>query len=93
MVFISTDDRPCTVTVAYTGIFIVGTLASLLALATIGRMGFDELIVALSLLPALVIGFRVSRYGARFLDRGYIRPAILIVSGTAAVIIISRHFL
>ena len=30
---------------------------------------------------------------ARLLDRGYIRPAILLVSGTAATITIIRHFL
>ena len=75
------------------GIFIFGTLMALVALALIGRLGLDELIVALSLSPALGIGFFVSRYGARLLDRGYIRPAILCVSGLAAVITIIRYFL
>ena len=75
------------------GIFIFGTLLALLALAMIGRLGLGEMVVALSLLPALIIGFFLSRYSARVLDRGYIRPAILIVSGTAAVVVIVRHFL
>lgn len=75
------------------GIFIFGTVASLLALAVIGRLGLDEIFVALSLLPALFLGFYVSRYSARFLDRGYIRPATIAVSGTAALIVILRYFL
>ena len=75
------------------GIFIFGTLMGLLALAVIGRLGFDEVVVAVCLLPALIIGFLVSRYSARVLDGGYIRPAILFVSGTAAVIAILRYFI
>ena len=43
------------------GIFIFGTLMALLALAAIGRLGLAELVVALSLLPAMGIGFLVSR--------------------------------
>ena len=75
------------------GIFIFGTLMALVALALIGRLGRAELIVALCLSPALAIGFSVSRYGARLLDRGYIRPAIITVSGLAAAITIVRYFL
>ena len=68
-------------------------MMALVALALIGRLGRAELILALSLLPALGVGFLASRYGARLLDRGYIRPAILGVSGLAAVITIVRYFL
>ncbi len=75
------------------GIFIFGTLMALMALALIGRLGLAELLVAWCMVPALGIGFFVSRYSARMLDRGYIRPAILIVSATAATITIIRHFL
>ena len=75
------------------GIFIFGTLMSLTALALVGRLGLVELTLALYLSPALISGFLVSRFSARILDRGYIRPAILALSGTAAVITIIRFFL
>ena len=51
------------------------------------------MILALCSSPALAVGFSVSRYGARLLDRGYIRPAIISVSGLAAVVTIVRYFL
>ncbi len=75
------------------GIFVFGVIAALISLAIVGRLGRDEVVLAISLLPALIIGYWLSKYSARFLDRGYIRPTILIVSGTAAAITILRYIL
>ncbi len=74
------------------GIFIFGTISALIALTFLGRFGRDEMIISLSLLPAILFGFVVSRHSAAFLDRGYIRPTILTVSGIAALITIIEHF-
>lgn len=73
------------------GIFIFGTLMALIGLAAIGRFRLPELVLGLSLTPALFAGFWASRYAARALDRGYIRPAIFGVSGTAALISLVRY--
>ncbi len=75
------------------GIFIFGTVAALVALASVGRFGKNEAVVAMVLSPALLLGFFASRFGARFLDRGYIRPAIVIVSGVAALLTLVRSLL
>lgn len=74
------------------GIFIVGTVAAVTSLALVDRFGTDELIVAVSLMPAILIGFLASKYSAKFLDAGYLKRAILIVSGSAALFILVRFF-
>lgn len=75
------------------GIFIVGTIAAVISLAVVDRFGMPEVIVGASLIPALGIGFIVSKYSARYLDDGYLQRAIITVSGVAAIFIIVRHFL
>lgn len=75
------------------GIFLVGTIAAVVSLAIVDRFGMDELIVSVSLIPAIVVGFIASKFGAKILDAGYLQRAILIVSGSAAVFIIVRHFI
>ena len=61
-------------------IFVVGAIFSLLALSTVGYFGNLELKLALLLLPGIFVGFFLSKYTARILDRGFIRPAILTFS-------------
>lgn len=75
------------------GIFIFGTVVALAALASVGRFGATEMVLALCLMPPLLLGFFVSRFSARRLDGGYIRPAILLVSGAAAVLVLVRALL
>jgi uncharacterized membrane protein YfcA len=73
------------------GIFIAGTASAVIGLILVGRFGFDELMRATVMLPALAVGFGLSRFTARILDRGYIRPAILVVSGIAALLAVIRY--
>ena len=75
------------------GIFIVGTVVAVTSLVLVDRFGTDELIVAVSLMPAIFIGFLASKYSADFLDAGYLKRAILIVSGSAALFILVRFFI
>ncbi len=75
------------------GIFIFGTVIAIVGLVFAGRFGRAEIAIAFSLIPPLLLGFYASRFGAAFLDRGYIRPAILAVSGIAAMITIIRHLI
>jgi uncharacterized membrane protein YfcA len=73
------------------GIFFFGTLSAVTGLAVIGRFGTTEIGLTISMFPALLVGFALSRYTARFLDKGYIRPTILVVSGLAALLAIVRY--
>lgn len=70
--------------------FLIGLVMTLVGLAYAGRFGTDHLMASLLLTPASVIGFLASRPASRFIDRGYARPAILILSTIAAVTLLAR---
>jgi len=71
-------------------IFTVGTMISIAGLWWAGRFGLIELCLGLILMPAVLIGFAVSRHTALWLDRRHIRPAILAVSAASALLILAR---
>ena len=71
-------------------IFVFGTTISLVSLLIIGRFTISGFKLSLVLLPGILAGFWVSRKTAAFLDRGLIRPAILLVSGLAGIIVIIK---
>ena len=62
------------------GFFLVGIGMSLTALVATGSFGVEELRLALLPIPGIAVGFAVSTHGARYLDAGRTRPAILAVS-------------
>ncbi|WP_290648584.1 sulfite exporter TauE/SafE family protein [Aquisalimonas sp.] len=65
--------------------FVPGGVIILTTLALFGRFGLPDLLMGLSLLPAVGVGFWLSGYVAAWLDRAWLRPALLGVSGTAAI--------
>ncbi|NOX89995.1 MAG: sulfite exporter TauE/SafE family protein [Calditrichaeota bacterium] len=69
-------------------IFILGTIIALISLTTIGRFTVADIYRALILIPGVVAGFFLSRRTALFLDRGYLRPVILIITTGAALALI-----
>ncbi len=69
-------------------IFILGTIVALISLAVVGKFTVQDIYRALWLLPGVILGFFFSRRTALFLDRGYLRPAILILTTMAALTII-----
>ena len=69
-------------------IFILGTFVALISLAVVGKFSADDVYRALWLLPGVLLGFFSSRRTALLLDKGYLRPAILIVTTGAALTII-----
>ncbi len=75
------------------GIFIFGTIISLVALAIIGRFGLREIQVTALLLPGVFLGFFLSNRSMKILDRGFIRPAVLITSALSGVVVILRSLL
>lgn len=73
--------------------FAAGSVISMVSLAFIGRFGWDEIIAGLFLLPGIALGFVLSNTCARWLDRGSVRPAVLIGAAAAAVVAILQSLL
>jgi uncharacterized membrane protein YfcA len=74
------------------GVFLIGTLVSLVALAAVGRFGVEEIEAAALILPGVFLGFFLSNLYIEILDRGFIRPLVLIASAVSGIIVILRSF-
>jgi uncharacterized membrane protein YfcA len=72
------------------GYFLASTTFSILALGGVGHFGYEELALALPLLPAVLVGFWVSKWTIPVLDRGYTRPGVLLLSSGAALVVIIK---
>lgn len=75
------------------GFFVLGACLSLVLLAVVGRFGVDQVQRAGILLPGLLIGFAASRRTAPYLDSGYTRPAVLLLSSASAGAVFVRYLL
>jgi uncharacterized membrane protein YfcA len=71
--------------------FVVGTVISLVGLAFAGKFGATELRLTPVLLPGAIVGYALSGRAARILDRGWMRPAILITSFAAGAGVIVKY--
>lgn len=72
------------------GFFVVGSLLSLVALAAFGRFGPRELAWSTGLVPGVLVGFGLSTRTTHVFDRGYTRPAVLLLSAVSALAVIAR---
>jgi len=70
--------------------FTLGTLISLSTLAIVGKVSRAEIHLYLWMFPAFTSGFLLSRYVTKYLDKGYTRWAILIISALSAVFVIGK---
>ena len=70
------------------GFFVVGVSISLVSLALIGRLGQEELKLALILQPGILIGFSASSRAIEWLDGGHTRSAVLTVATVMACVVI-----
>jgi hypothetical protein len=71
--------------------FLVGITMTIVWLAVKGLFGMPEMRLAVALVPAVLSGYLVSHRVARVLDRGYIRPAILILSAAASIAVVLKQ--
>jgi uncharacterized protein len=70
--------------------FVVGVILSLVGLAIAGKVQGWHALFALELLPGLVIGLLASNFAAPFLDKRWLRPAVLIFAAVSAVIVVMK---
>ncbi|HEX6246734.1 MAG TPA: sulfite exporter TauE/SafE family protein [Nocardioidaceae bacterium] len=73
--------------------FILGAGLSLAGLGLVGRLELSTFLLAMSMLPALVIGFVISRHVGRRVPARLIRLGVLTVSGLSAVAVLVRSLL
>ena len=74
------------------GFFLLGTILSLGALWYVGRFDAYEIQLTLVMLPSVLTGFVLSKWTAVYVDRGYVRPAVLSVAAGAGLLVIIRQF-
>ena len=70
--------------------FTIGTLITLPVIAIAGRLGTDELLIGLALVPGALLGFAISGPLRPRVDAGRIRPLVLGLAAVAAVVLIAR---
>jgi uncharacterized membrane protein YfcA len=92
MALIYQDEAGPTIRSTLAGIFVIGIILALISLIVIGKFGYTEFIAALWMMPGIIVGFYISSRTKKYLDRGYIRTAVLIVSALAAIVLIVRYF-
>jgi uncharacterized protein len=70
--------------------FVVGVIMSLVALALAGKVQEWHALFAFELLPGLLLGVLASNFAAPFLDKRWLRPAVLIFAAVSAVIVVVK---
>jgi len=73
------------------GIFTIGTILSIIALAVVGKFGWKEFQLGGVLIPGILLGYIISIKTAKYLDKGLIRPIVLLIASFAALGIILRY--
>ena len=71
-------------------IFTLGCIVSLTGLWCAGHFGLLEFTLGLLLMPGVLIGFALSRYTTGRIDRGHMRPAVLLISAISSLAVILR---
>jgi uncharacterized membrane protein YfcA len=73
--------------------FTLGVIFSMGGLHVAGRFGWPEVRLAAVLLPGVVAGFLLSRWSARWLDRGHTRALVLLTSAVASALVVVEGLL
>lgn len=76
-------------TLAFVGF--ISIIMAQIALVFVGKIGIREAMLALTLSPAVALGFFASRKAAAFCDGGYTRHIVFILSALSAIMLIARN--
>jgi len=71
-------------------LFLIGYSISLLSLLLSGFLNLKVLYLAALISPAVLLGFVLSRWVTRWLDRAFLRPSILLLASLSALSLIIR---
>jgi uncharacterized membrane protein YfcA len=72
-------------------VFTIGALISIGLLAAVGKFGSHEIHLSFALVPGVVLGFAVSRFANKILDRRSLRGPVLALCAVAAFAAIVRY--
>jgi uncharacterized membrane protein YfcA len=75
---------------ALTRFFGLGSVVAFVPLLLFGQVEAADFARALALTPGVLAGFYLSRYVARRLDHGWLRPVVLAVSGLSAFVVLIK---
>ena len=71
------------------GVFMsVGSLLTTVSLIAVGELDGRAGLLGLALLPPVVVGWFLARWVTPFVDRGFLRPAVLVLSAASATVLI-----
>jgi uncharacterized membrane protein YfcA len=73
------------------GYGLLGVTASLITLAAFGQVDAFDLRAGALLVPPMLVGLVLSRHAARWLDRGWTRPAVLGLCAASSVFLLLRE--
>lgn len=71
-------------------LFVIGSVVSFAALLVAGQVEGDDVLLALELVPALLVGLAIGPAVARTIDAGWLRPAVLTFAGIGGIGIVLR---
>jgi uncharacterized membrane protein YfcA len=92
MALIYQDEKGPRLRSTLASIFMVGTVLGITSLIIIGKFGLHEILLAALITPGILLGFWISTHTKKYLDRGYIRTAVLTMSGLSALVLIIKYF-
>lgn len=84
-------ERGPTVRGTIAAIYLVASCITVSVNVIADRAAVNDLVFAVALAPGLVAGLAASKPLAKFLDRGYVRPAILAMSLISATLVLLRY--
>ena len=86
------NSDPATMRATISAFFAIGSLLSLGALALAGEVGMRQLKLTLMILPGVVLGLITARLIKDRLKPEIVRPAVLVICTTAAVVLLIESF-
>ncbi len=84
------NERGDVIRATLSGFFVLGSLLSLIFLGIAGRVTLIHFKLFLYLIPGVLVGFYLSKYAVDYVDRRYMRGAMLFVSFIAGLVVIVR---
>ena len=75
------------------GYFLIGALLSLTTLFIVGRFGSYELILSLTLIPGILIGYLASSHILPLLNEKHTRHAVLAIAAISGILVIVRQII